>query len=177
MIKLHLGCGEKRIDGFINIDSRYLPTVDKVDNIRFLRSFEDNSIDLIYSSHVLEHFSRWDYHQCLKRWYDLLKPGALLRIAVPDFAKIARHYIEFEDVHALSGMIYGGQDYPENNHFWCWDFNELKKDLEKTGFRNIQRYDWRETEHSHIDDCSQAYLPHLEKEEGWLRSLNVEGIK
>jgi predicted SAM-dependent methyltransferase len=176
-VKLHLGCGEKRIEGFINIDSRYLPTVDKVDNIRFLRSFENNSIDLIYASHVLEHFSRWDYKQCLKRWYDLLKPHGTLRIGVPDFEKIAKHYLEFGEIRALSGMIYGGQDYPENNHFWCWDFKELKKDLEEAGFTSIQRYDWCTTTHSHVDDCSQAYLPHMDKENGLLMSLNVEAIK
>jgi len=176
-VKLHLGCGEKRIEGFINIDSRYLPTVDKVDNIRFLRSFENNSIDLIYASHVLEHFSRWDYKQCLKRWHELLKPHATLRIGVPDFEKIAKHYLEFGDMRALSGMIYGGQDYPENNHFWCWDFKELMKDLEEVGFTSIQRYDWRHTTHSHIDDCSQAYLPHMDKENGLLMSLNVEAVK
>lgn len=43
-IKLHLGCGNVRIDGFINIDVNYLPNVDVVDNVRHLRKFKENSV-------------------------------------------------------------------------------------------------------------------------------------
>jgi len=45
------------------------------------------------------------------------------------------------------------------------------------GFRHIRRYDWRATDHAWLDDFSQAYLPHLDKERGTLVSLNVEAIK
>ena len=177
-MKLHLGCGNKRIDGFINIDCRYLPSVDKVENIKFLRSFKPNTVDLIYASHVLEHISRWEYKHCLKRWFDILKPGGVARIAVPDFDKICQHYIKFKDLRMLSGLLYGGQDYFENNHFWCWDKETLSRELvDEIGFREVNQYDWRETEHSEIDDCSQAYLPHMDKDNGILMSLNVEAIK
>jgi len=43
--------------------------------------------------------------------------------------------------------------------------------------RNIKRYNWKDTEHSKIDDHSQAYLPHMDKDNGTLISLNVECIK
>jgi predicted SAM-dependent methyltransferase len=58
MIKLHLGCGYKHIKGFINVDVRELVGVDLVDDIRKLNSFKNESIDLIYASHVLEHIGR-----------------------------------------------------------------------------------------------------------------------
>ena len=45
------------------------------------------------------------------------------------------------------------------------------------GFKEVYRYDWRETEHSNIDDFSQAYIPHMDKENGELMSLNIEAIK
>tara|TARA_R110000824_G_scaffold310579_1_gene497862 strand:+ start:204 stop:740 length:537 start_codon:yes stop_codon:yes gene_type:complete len=176
-MKLHLGCGDKRIDGYINIDCRDLPTVDHVEDIRFLQSFKENSIDVIYVCHVLEHFSRWEHLQVLKRWYDILKIGGILRIAIPDFEKAVKYYFEHGNLRDISGMLYGRQDYPENNHFWCWDFNELTKDLRSVGFINIERYDWRKTEHAHIDDYSQSYLPHMDKDNGTLMSLNVKGIK
>ena len=41
----------------------------------------------------------------------------------------------------------------------------------------MKRYDLRDTEHADIDDCSQAYLPHMDKENGVLMSLNVEATK
>ena len=176
-MKLHLGCGNKRIEGFINIDCRYLPTVDVVENIRFLRTFKNNSVELIYASHVLEHFSRWEYKQCLRRWFEILQPGGIARIAIPDFEMICEHYMKFRDLRKLSGLLYGGQDYEENNHFWCWDSDNIKKELFEIGFSSIKKYDWKKTEHSHIDDCSQAYLPHMDKENGMLMSLNVEAVK
>ena len=47
----------------------------------------------------------------------------------------------------------------------------------EVGFKNVERYDWRETEHAEFDDHSQAYLPHMDKENGTLISLNVECTK
>ena len=51
---------------------------------------------------------------------------------------------------------------------------KLTKFLEDAGFKNIKKYDWRDVEHSHIDDYSQAYMPHMDKTNGTLISLNVE---
>ena len=42
------------------------------------------------------------------------------------------------------------------------------------GMREVNHYDWRDTEHSEFDDHSQAYLPHMDKDNGTLMSLNVE---
>jgi predicted SAM-dependent methyltransferase len=176
-MKLHLGCGEKHIEGYVNIDIRPMDSVDKVDNIKYLRSFKENSIDVIYSSSVLEHFIRWEYKNVLRRWYEILKPEGVLRLGVPDFEAIVSYYMENRDLDAVMGLLYGGQDYEQNFHYVCWDFRRLKKDLEEIGFKNIHRYDWRETEHSHIDDFSQAYLPHMDKENGRLMHLNMEAIK
>ena len=55
--------------------------------------------------------------------------------------------------------------------------HSLKVLLFENGFRNIDLYDWKDTEHSHVDDHSQAYLPHMDKENGTLISLNVECTK
>ena len=53
----------------------------------------------------------------------------------------------------------------------------LRSDLLKVGFQNVKIYDWRETEHFFVDDYSQAYLPHMDKANGKLMSLNIEAIK
>jgi predicted SAM-dependent methyltransferase len=113
----------------------------------------------------------------LERWYEILKPGGILRIGVPDFENIVNYYIKTKDLRILSGMLYGGQDYEQNFHHWCWDFNTLSTELKHIGFKTVERYDWKQTEHSHIDDFTQAYLPHLDKDHGTLLSLNVEAIK
>ena len=82
-----------------------------------------------------------------------------------------------KNLRILSGMLYGGQDYDENYHYWCWDFDTLSTELKSIGFKNVERYDWKKTEHNNIDDYTQIYLPHMDKENGTLLSLNIEATK
>jgi hypothetical protein len=49
--------------------------------------------------------------------------------------------------------------------------------LETNGFINTKLYDWRLTDHANIDDHSQAYIPHMDKNNGTLISLNVETFR
>jgi predicted SAM-dependent methyltransferase len=176
-MKLHLGCGNKHIDGFINIDARQLPGVDVICDVNSLPQYKNDTIDLIYSSHVLEHTRRHEYMGILKRWCELLKEGGMLRLAIPDMEQVIKHYNIHGDLRLLRGFLWGGQTYNENYHYMGWDFKTIKEDLQEVGFKTVERYDWRNTEHSHIDDFSQCYLPHMEKEFGMLMSLNVEAIK
>ena len=62
-------------------------------------------------------------------------------------------------------------------HKTVYDFKSLEGVLLKAGFKAIKKYDWRNTDHSNFDDHSQAYIPHMDKENGTLISLNVECIK
>lgn len=176
-MKLHLGCGTKIIPNYINIDARDNPGVDVVAKINKLSQYKDNSVDLIYACHVLEHFGRWEYKDVLSEWTRVLKPGGYIRLAVPDFDKIARMYIDGYKLSELMGLLYGGQNYPGNTHYTTFTFESLKLDLEGLGYHNIGIWDWKTTEHSNIDAFSQAYLPHMDKINGQLMSLNVGGYK
>ena len=177
--RLHLGCGAKHIPGFFHVDVVDLPHIDLKADITRLDVFDDNSIELIYASHVLEHFGRHEYKQVLAEWYRLLKPQGELRIAVPDFEACANIYlanpmIELQDI---LGLICGGQRDDYDFHKMVFDEPTLVSALKEIGFSMVSRWDWRETSHSHIDDYSQAYLPHMEKESGTLVSLNLRATK
>lgn len=186
-LKLHLGCGSTHIEEFVNVDINYLPNVDVVDNVRFLRKFEENSVDLIYASNTLEHLGRWEYKPALERWYALLKRGGILRLSVPDFAALCRYYTATEDLDTLYSALYAGQDGPHNYHYWCWDLKTLKRDLESVGFSDVKRYDRSRTEHAHIRDWSLNYIPYRDKNNNilpdaeWFKgtfiALNVEAVK
>jgi len=176
-MKLHLGCGNKHIDGFINIDARKLPKVDIVDDVKNLSKFSENSVDLIYACHILEHITRIEYTNVLTRWFKILKEGGVLRIAVPDIEKVFKHYQQYNDLRILRGFLWGGQSHGFNYHYCGWDFKTLSEDLISVGFKNIRIYNWENTEHCHIDDFSQCYLPHMDKKNGMLMSLNIEAEK
>ena len=75
-------------------------------------------------------------------------------------------------------MIYGSQRHPYDYHKNGWDEDRLKKDLLSVGFKDVRRWNWQDiSPHSYCDDYSQAYSPHMDKENGMLMSLNVEAIK
>lgn len=176
-MKLHLGCFNKKIHGFINVDIREDVSPDAVDDVFTLYTFPDNYAELIYACHVLEHASREDAKMALKNWYRVLKPNGILRIAVPDMAKHFAHYFYYGNLDILNSALWGSQRHEYDFHYHGWDEKTIKRDLEAAGFIYKGRYDWRKTEHHYIDDYSQAYQPHMDKENGMLMSLNVEAIK
>lgn len=173
-MKLHLGCGKRHIPGFVHIDAVDYPHVDHVATIDHLSFIQDNSVDLIYNCHVLEHFKRKDVERVLREWFRVLKPDGILRIAVPDFAKLCEVYQRYGNINLVIGGLFGRQDYLYNIHYNTFDFSSLSEVLQKSGFSQVERYDWRQTEHADMDDFSQAYIPHMDKENGMLISLNVE---
>jgi len=173
-MKLHLGCGKRFIPGFVHIDVVDYPHVEHVAAIDSLPFIPDNSVDLIYVCHVLEHFKRRDVERVLKEWLRVLKPSGTLRVAVPDFAKLCEVYLKTGRLDIVIGGLFGRQDYLYNIHYHVFDFDTLAANLRSAGYTDIRRYDWRKTEHAHVDDFSQAYIPHMDKEKGTLISLNVE---
>lgn len=176
-MKLHLGCGKRHIPNFVHIDAVDYPHVDHVASIDNLSFIQDSSVDLIYNCHVLEHFKRRDVERVLREWHRVLKPGGVLRISVPDFAKLCEVYLRYGKIDMVIGALFGRQDYLYNIHYNVFDFDSLSVLLQLSGFNKVRYYDWRETEHAAIDDFSQAYIPHMDKENGTLISLNVECIK
>ena len=176
-MKLHLGCGQRYIAGYVHIDAIDYPHVDHVTTIDNLSFIPSGSVEVIYNCHVLEHFKRTEVARVLKEWNRILQPDGVLRISVPDFDKLCEVYQRHKKLDMVVGALFGRGDYLYNIHYNVFDFDSLKTLLEKAGFTNIQRYDWRKTEHSEIDDYSQAYIPHMDKENGTLISLNVECSK
>lgn len=179
--KLHLGCGSKHIPGFFHVDILDYPNVDRQGPVTDLSFIDDNQVELIYAAHLLEHFGRAEFSNVLAEWFRVLEPGGVLRLAVPDFGAVARLYVSgaFESglEHNFLGLIVGGQRDEYDFHKMIFDEPFLTRALKSTGFTDVRRWDWRTTEHSHIDDYSQAYLPHMDKENGTLMSLNLEGVK
>ena len=178
-MKLHLGCGKKFIEGFKHVDLLDFGHIDYKTSVDDLYFAEDNSIDVIYAAHVLEHFGRLEYKDVLKEWFRVLKPNGILRVSVPSFEAVIEYYTKHDNnLELLLGLLVGGQKVGQYDyHKMLFDKKLLSKDLKELGFKSVGLYDWKQTEHSNTDDFSQAYLPHMDKENGLLMSLNIEAIK
>jgi len=179
-MKLHIGCGKRFIPGFVHVDVVALPHIDHVSDARRLSFAAANTVDLIYAAHVLEHFGRYEFKDVLTEWHRVLKPGGVLRLSVPDFKACAAIYYEkglADGLSGLLGLIIGGQRDGFDYHKMIFDEPFLCAALKAVGFKETRLWDWRTTEHSAVDDYSQAHLPHLDKDTGRLMSLNIEAVK
>ena len=174
--RLHIGSGKVYLPGWTNVDLFSNAKADLYCDMCRL-PFEKESFDLIYACHVLEHAHRHTVYAVLHHWRELLKPEGILRLAVPDFDAITKRYSETGDLAELTGLLYGGQNHPLNVHTICFDWRSLTEALKKAGFADYWLWDWRKTDHAEYDDFSQCFLPHLDKANGNLMSLNVEAIR
>jgi ubiquinone/menaquinone biosynthesis C-methylase UbiE len=176
MIKLHLGCGKRDFGSdWIHIDGGDYPHLYSKSITEL--PFDENCVDLIYSSHNLEYFDRQEVNIVLNEWFRVLKPGGILRIAVPDFETMSKLYVLGEyNLESFLGPLYGKMKMGDIfiYHKTCYDYISLKTLLLNCGFGNVRKYDWRLTEHAEFDDHSQSYLPHMDKTNGVLLSLNIE---
>ena len=176
-IKINLGCGERNFgDEWIHIDGSNYEHIHS-HNIVDL-PFGENSVDIIYASHVFEYFDRDEANEVLFKWKKILKPDGILRLAVPDFEKYSELYFKKQiTLDQVLGPLFGKwkmNDKETIYHKTTYDFNSLKKILENNNFKNIKLWDWCDVEHGKFDDYSQSYIPHMDKENGTLMSLNIQ---
>jgi predicted SAM-dependent methyltransferase len=118
---LNVGCGSHFVSSeeWTNLD--FVSTSEQVIAHNLLNGipFPDNSFDLVYHSHVLEHFSKEDGKKLIKECFRVLKPGGVIRIAIPNLEEIAKNYLKYLELSVLN---------PENSKFtanYDWSLIEM----------------------------------------------------
>lgn len=74
----------------------------------------DNSAEVIYSSHMLEHLDRTEARQFLREAYRVLCPGGILRLVVPDLRQMVEDYLRHGDADAFIQATYLTRDKPKS---------------------------------------------------------------
>lgn len=169
-MKLHLGCGQKYFDGYVNID--YPPSEHTVmsetvaDEFHNLLEFKypANTIDEVRLHHVFEHFPRSVAAALLASWNSWLKTGGILRIEVPDFYGTARTIFNpfSSDSQKSIAMrhIFGSQEAHWAVHYDGYTQANLKLFLEKFGFK-VTKFlpnSWRGTHNIEVTAAKIADL-------------------
>ena len=178
-MKLHLGSGGRYLQDYIHIDISDHDHIDIKTSVDKLTSIEDDSVEEIYASHVLEYFDREEVVTVLKEWKRVLKKNGILRLAVPNFEALISVYQQSENIEYILGPLYGKWNISDNMYIYhktIYDTKSLTSLLHQTGFSEVRNWDWREVFKSNpeYDDHSQAYFPHMDKKNGILISLNLE---
>lgn len=175
-IKLHVGCGSIDYPGFINIDGMPLSNVHYVRNIDNLSPFEDDTVSLIYASHCLEHFSHNRVPDVLNNWFEKLRPGGILRLAVPDFDQLVSIYLEYDkDVNKILYPMMGSQSDHLDFHKIAFNHKNLKALLLDTGFSEVREWFPELQKQSGLSDWSNRSF--MINGKNHPISLNLEAIK
>lgn len=110
--------------------------------------WKDNEVDIIFSSHLLEHFSRQEGMEFLRECHRVMKPGGVIRISVPDGRLVTRQYVEGDimEQRFINIGVERASDDAEAfyelllaNHKTVYDEAALRGMLSAAGFRNIGR--------------------------------------
>jgi glycosyltransferase involved in cell wall biosynthesis/predicted SAM-dependent methyltransferase len=137
-LRLNVGCGEKPLPGYVNVDFRPLPGVDVVADASNL-PFPRGGVSELASFHLIEHFrEHYVATVLLPHWRSLLRPEGVLRLVTPNWEVLVeqlrtgvRTWREFKTV------TFGLQDYSGDDHFALYTPATLTELLESAGFEQI----------------------------------------
>jgi predicted SAM-dependent methyltransferase len=107
---LNLGCGSHYHPAWTNVDLQAVGQEVIGHDLRRPLPFQDASFDVVYHSHVLEHFGKIEGKNFLVECARVLRPKGVLRVAVPDLEQIVRHYLASLE-KGLSGDVAAQRNY------------------------------------------------------------------
>lgn len=98
LLKLNLGGGPKRMEGYKNVDAlEWNGVTDIIHNLtEYDWPWEQNTVDEIFTEEFLEHISFKETYNVLSECHRILKPGSKIKIQVPDCGKSMEYYVNGE---------------------------------------------------------------------------------
>lgn len=151
-MKLNLGCGDKILDGYVNVDvapSRKGRRPDVLCDLHKLGTFQDDSADEILSVHVVEHFWRWEVVWVLREWVRVLKPGGLMILECPNLQSACEEFLKDPVAASSPGqrgqrtmwVFYGDPSWrdPLMVHRWGYTPRSLAMVMTEAGLTNLRQ--------------------------------------
>lgn len=151
-VKLNLGCGDKILSGYINVDTvseRAGNRPDIICDVRNLDNFSDEYADEILAVHVVEHFWRWEVVSILKDWVRVLKPGGKLILECPNLKSACEEFLKNPDLMSQPGVegqrtmwvFYGDPRWtdPLMVHRWGYTPLSLAQVMHEAGLKDLRQ--------------------------------------
>ncbi len=183
-LKVHLGPGQKNyLDGWVNVDANtFTGKCDVWADLRNPLPFRNETVDAMYSHHVIEHLPNIEHH--FKEAHRCLKPGGVYRVGGPNGDSAIAKFVEndkqwfgdFPDKRDSIGGRFENFVFCRQEHLTILTYSYLEEVMGKAGFINLQQCKCvKETNHPEFfQEClskeseSDFDVPH---------TLIVEGAK
>jgi predicted SAM-dependent methyltransferase len=135
--------------------SREFAKVAVTKNIQFANAsrripYADNSVEVVYSSHMIEHLDRREAHAFLLEVKRVLRPAGIVRIAAPDLAQLVKIYQATGDANQFIERTHMSQARARGlvghikmvligsrGHLWMYDGDSLAALLRSAGFTEV----------------------------------------
>ncbi|HEY9166687.1 MAG TPA: methyltransferase domain-containing protein [Candidatus Kryptonia bacterium] len=209
-MKINIGCGSVKPAGWVNVDYSMGARLSRVPlyNLinRKLKLFDldphgnpwnwdgvlvrdlqkrfpwgDGEADVVYASHIVEHFSKKDGLRLLTECHRVLRTGGVIRIVVPDLKVLVEKYrtgkMRADDLVESLGVLYETRNnrlkdffasFLQFPHKCMYDTSALVEVLNSIGFDAESKGPFE----SRIDDINA-----IELGERTLDAVIVEGVK
>lgn len=151
-MKLNLGCGDKILPGYVNVDvapSRGGRKPDVLCDLHRLEPFESECAEEILAVHVVEHFWRWEVVTVLREWMRVLRPGGLMILECPNLISACQQLLADPDAASGAGpegqrsmwVFYGDPAWrdPLMVHRWGYTPRSLASLMSEAGLVDIRQ--------------------------------------
>lgn len=142
-LKLHLGCGWKHFEDYINVDIWITDATDVICDITKL-PWPANSVSVIESYHVIEHISHRKIKPMLTEWFRVLAPEGILILECPYFDRAVQEYLDGNESRLMN--LFGQQRFPGDTHLCGYNPSRLICLLEEIGFKEISEKEPRSSQ-------------------------------
>jgi predicted SAM-dependent methyltransferase len=160
--KLHLGCGDHPLAGWINVDGRPGAGVNLILDVQHdLDMLPAGVLQWVYTSHVVEHIAPDLLPGVLAHLYRALRPGGVLTVATISLEGIFHNaYEKGYDPKAWNSYLYGNSNSTDNPfmaHRQCFTYQTLTAALNAAGFATVRP--WTIEQYADIfalNDCARS---------------------
>lgn len=201
-VRVNFGCGSDVVDGWLNFDNSPILVLGRYRLLRILiprnstifhsdlrfgnivkgLPLKQGSVDVVYSSHVLEHLTYNEGIEALRNCFEMMKKGAVMRLVMPDFDHYIDEYNKSKDlmkfyeqtdlgyVHRPSTIFGKLIFYLKNSrHQYVWNEQQIVTALTEIGFKDIRR--------AYFNDSECTDFNAVERFNRWDKMLGIECTK